>query len=530
MSYLLWHYLAESARKFPDRPAVKQRAVVLTYAELETRSTGLANLLTDAGIGAGMRVGLYMDKSPDSIVAMHGIMKAGAAYVPIDPAAPAARAAYILGDCAVSAVVTTSPRLAALLDANPLPSLRGVVLLDPQPSSVPANVVVIRWSAIAEAPQQAIAATPGIETDPAYLLYTSGSTGKPKGVILTHRNAMAFVEWGVARFMVTETDRLSSHAPLHFDLSVFDTYAALMSGACVDQVPEEIAPFARQLAQWIDTEKITIWYSVPSALVRMLLHGGFERFQYPALRHLLFAGEVFPVRYLRALQALLPGAELWNLYGPTETNVCTYYRVPILSESQTSDIPIGRACENTAVFALTDQGTIAGPGELGELLVRGPTVMPGYWGLPDRTAKSLVKNPTQVAYDEPAYLTGDYVRLREDGNYDFVGRRDNQVKSRGYRIELGEIEQVVYRHDAVREAAVVAIPDREVGARLRLVVAAQPGRVLTRKDIEAFCQAHLPRYMVPEMIDFMADLPRTSTGKTDRVALARDVSTVEATE
>lgn len=530
MSYLLWHYLAESASKFPDRPAVQRGGVALTYAELDARSTGMANLLTEAGIGAGMRVGLYMDKSPDSIVAMHGIMKSGAAYVPIDPAAPAARATYILGDCAVSGIVTTTPRLKALLDAEPLPSLRAVVLLDEQAASPPANVFVIRWSAIAEATQRAIAAPPVIETDPAYLLYTSGSTGRPKGVILTHRNAMAFVEWGVALFSVTETDRLSSHAPLHFDLSVFDTYAALKSGACVDQVPEEIAPFPRQLAQWIDTERITIWYSVPSALTRMLLHGRFERFQYSSLRHLLFAGEVFPVKYLRVLQALLPRVELWNLYGPTETNVCTYYRVPILSEHQASDIPIGRACENTAVFAVTDEGTLAGPGEVGELVVRGPTVMPGYWGLPERTAKALVKNPLQPAYGEPAYLTGDYVRLREDGNYDFIGRRDNQVKSRGYRIELGEIEQVVYRHDGVREAAVVAIPDQEVGARLRLVVAAQPGVILTRKDIETFCQAHLPRYMVPEMIDFMADLPRTSTGKTDRVALAGEAATVGAGE
>ncbi len=530
MSYLLWHYLTESARRFPDRPAVQRRAIVLTYATLDARSTGLANLLAATGIGAGMRVGLYMDKSPDSIIAMHGIMKAGAAYVPIDPAAPPARAAYILSDCAVSGVVTTSPRLKSLLAAAPLQSLKAVVLLDQEASPAPTHIDVIRWSAIGHAPQDAIVAPAAIETDPAYLLYTSGSTGNPKGVILTHRNAMAFVEWGVALFGVSETDRLSSHAPLHFDLSVFDTYAALKSGACVDQVPEEIAPFPSQLAQWIATEQITIWYSVPSALVRMLLHGRFDRFQFPSLRHLLFAGEVFPVKYLRLLQVRLPKTELWNLYGPTETNVCTYYRVPVLPEDQTADIPIGRACENTAVFALTDQGTVARPGEVGELIVRGPTVMPGYWGLPERTAKALVKNPVQPAYGEPAYLTGDYVRLREDGNYDFIGRRDNQVKSRGYRIELGEIEQVVYRHDGVREAAVVAIPDQEVGARLRLVVAAQPGVVLTRMDIETFCQAHLPRYMVPEMIDFMADLPRTSTGKTDRVALVREASMTGAGE
>lgn len=522
MSFLLWHYLADNAQRAPERPAVVHGKDVLSYGALDTASTKLANLLLRHGISVGSRVGLYMDKSTRSIVTMHGASKAGAAYVPVDPAAPGARAAYILGDCQVSGLVTTSTKLKTLLKAAPLPSLRFVILLDGVSDPTEYPFATAAWSDLESEDATLRVLSDAVETDPAYLLYTSGSTGNPKGVILTHRHARTFVDWGGHTFDVQPTDRLSNHAPFHFDLSVFDIYVALRSGACVLPVPEGVNPFPMQLAQWIDTQGISIWYSVPSALIRLLLHGRIERFQFKALRHLLFAGEVFPIRYLSDLQERWSHMQFWNLYGPTETNVCTYYKVPTLPKDRTEEISIGRACENTHVFAVTDDGAIAKPGEVGELLVRGPSVMSGYWGLPDRTERALIRNPFQPAYAEPVYKTGDYVRVREDGNYDFIGRKDNMVKSRGYRIELGEIEQVLYRHTAVREVAVVAVPDPEIGARLKVVVVAHAEGTLSRQDVETFCSAHLPKYMVPELIEFRSDLPRTSTGKTDRQALLRE--------
>jgi amino acid adenylation domain-containing protein len=517
MSFLLWHGLRDSAAQYPDRPAVEWRDHAYTYRELDELSNAIAATLAAAGIGPGHRVGLYAPKTHRSIAAMLGISKAGAAYVPVDPHAPPLRAAYILGNCAVSAIFVSSDRLEALGEHRAeLSSLRLALVAD---RSDGAEDWVRRefWDDLRPLATPTSAAA--VENDPAYLLYTSGSTGKPKGVIITHRNALTFIDWGADTFDVRNTDRLSSHAPLHFDLSVFDIYVALQRGACIVMVPDQIAMFPGHLAKWIRDQRISVWYSVPSALVRMLLHGNLDRVDYPDLRTVLFAGEVFPQKYLRDVMRLVPRAEFYNLYGPTETNVCTFYHVPHDLDPAATSIPIGAACANTEVFAVDTDGRVTGVGEEGELLVRGGTVMAGYWGLPDKTSQVLGRNHLQPAFDDRIYRTGDIVRLAEDGNYFFVGRRDHMVKSRGYRIELGEIEQVLHQHDKVKEAAVVPVPDEEIGARLQAFVTPHEGISLSRDELQTFCLARLPTYMVPEGFRIRAELPKTSTGKTDRQAL-----------
>jgi len=517
MSFLLWHGLRDSVRRYPDRPAVQWRSERLTYRELDEISNAIAATLTAHGIGRGHRVGLYTPKSHKSIAAMLGISKAGAAYVPVDPHAPALRASYILGDCAVSAVVASGERLTALHEhQSALTTLKLAFVTDDAAVATP-PWKIRPWSTLTPTADGEWPA--GVETDPAYLLYTSGSTGKPKGVIITHRNALTFIDWGVETFAIGAEDRLSNHAPFHFDLSVFDVYVALASGACVVMVPDQVAMFPGALAKWINDERISVWYSVPSALVRMLLHGQLDRWKYRQLRTVLFAGEVFPQKYLRDVMRVLPDAEFYNLYGPTETNVCTYYQVPRDLDPDATSIPIGRACANQEVFAVDTDGRLTGVGEEGELLVRGGTVMAGYWGLPEKTSQVLVRNQLQAAFDDRVYRTGDIVRLADDGNYYFVGRRDHMVKSRGYRIELGEIEQALHQHEKVKEAAVVPIPDEEIGARLQAFVAPADGHILSPDELNAFCLTRLPVYMVPEAFHVRSELPKTSTGKTDRQAL-----------
>jgi acyl-coenzyme A synthetase/AMP-(fatty) acid ligase len=336
------------------------------------------------------------------------------------------------------------------------------------------------------------------------------------------------VDWCAATFRVGPDDRLSNHAPLHFDLSVFDVYNALGAGATVSLIHEEISVFPQRLAALIEDHGITVWYSVPSALVYLLLHADLATRDLDRLRLVLFAGEVFPMKYLCQLADLLPRAELYNLYGPTETNVCTYHRVDRWKLAGQDRLPIGRACANTEVFALDDAGRPVGPGGTGELFVRGPSVTPGYWGDPDKSRRALVDNPLAPYPGERCYRTGDLVTPDEAGEYLFLGRRDSQVKSRGYRIELGDIEAALYAHPAVVEAAVIATRDDEIGCRLRAFVALRAGETVTVAALQAHCGRIVPRYMVPEHIELRAELPKTSTGKTDRTRLAAEARPAEA--
>ena len=521
MAYLLQQLLTDSVHRQPDKPAVRARGRSLTYGELETRSSQLARLLRERGIERGDRVGLFFPKTAESVVAMLGVLKAGAVYVPLDPHAPARRVAEIADDCGVRALVTTAERLATL----PPRPLACAVLVSGEPRD--GAVEQIPWSALEAFP----AAAPSentIESDLAYILYTSGSTGRPKGVMLTHRNALTFVDWCAATFRIGPEDHLSNHAPLHFDLSVFDVYNALAAGATVSMIHEEITVFPQRLAALLENHGITVWYSVPSALVYLLQHGDLAARDLDRLRLVLFAGEVFPMKYLRQLADLLPRAELYNLYGPTETNVCTYHRVDRWRLAGQDRLPIGRACANTEVVALDDGGRPVASGATGELFVRGPSVTPGYWGDPDKTRRALVDDPRPPLRGERLYRTGDLVVADEQGEYLFLGRRDSQVKSRGYRIELGDIEAALYAHPAVMEAAVVAIPDDELGSRLRAFVALRPGESVSPSALQAHCAGRVPRYMVPERIEVRPELPRTSTGKTDRTRLAADARLAEA--
>jgi acyl-CoA synthetase (AMP-forming)/AMP-acid ligase II len=220
--------------------------------------------------------------------------------------------------------------------------------------------------------------------------------------------------------------------------------------------------------------------------------------------------------------AELPRARYLNWYGPTETNVCTSFEVPAAEDRGEiiAPVPIGKACDNTEVFAVTSEGRrVSRPGDEGELYVRGPGLMQGYWGDRDKTREVLVRNPFQDAYDEPAYRTGDLVTLDDDGNYVFLGRRDGMVKTRGYRVELGEVEAALYAHPAIREAVVLPIPDDLLGSRLQAVVSANGSDPLTRQEVLEHCRRLLPRYMVPDVVEFCEALPRTSTGKVDRTRL-----------
>jgi len=520
MAYILQQLLKKSAELYPDKVAVWARDRSLTYRELEERSNQLAHFLCQQGVEKGDRVGLYFPKSVDSLVCMFGVLKAGGVYVPLDPQAPVERIGYIINNCGIRVLLTNCEKRQGLTPET-LHSLEVSIVTD-ETIKLANGGRVFPWSMLsgfpsAYAPQVALT-----ETDLAYILYTSGSTGRPKGVMLSHRNALTFVDWCAATFAIRSSDRLSNHAPLHFDLSVFDVYNAIEAGASLYLVTEDVALFPSTLANFIENKQLTVWYSVPSALTLLLLHAKLKTGSFPHLRIILFAGEVFPMKYLQQLAELLPDVELYNLYGPTETNVCTYYKVERTRLANMDKLPIGKACANTEVFAVNDKDQIvAAPGETGELFVRGPSVTNGYWADEEKTRKMVVLNQFHRHFEEKMYRTGDLVALAEDGNYYFLGRRDSMIKSRGYRIELGEIESVLLSHPAVREAAAVAIPDEIVGNRIKAIISAHDSHALKPVDLQQYCATRIPQYMIPETIEIRDSLPKTSTGKLDRVQLAR---------
>jgi len=525
LKYLLQHLLINSAKKFPENEAVVFQDKSITYRELDETTNRLAKILIDKGIKKGDRVGIYLNKSIPSIISIFSILKAGAVYVPVDPKAPVSRVAYIIQNCGIECLLTSTKKLNSIAqmfpDINPL---RFIVLTDDSSSeSELKDIEIIRWKKVLNLKPVHIDENPRIETDLAYILYTSGSTGLPKGVMITHLNAFTFIRWVQSTYFITPADRLSNHAPLHFDLSILDIFGAMQAGATLVLVPEFVSTFPIKLADWIEQNKISIWYSVPSILTMMLLHGNLKRYNFENLRFMIFAGEVFPTKYLRSLMEMIPHPEYYNLYGPTETNVITYYKVEQIPPDQESSIPIGKACNNMEVFALKENGAlITKPGEEGELFARGSCVAQGYWGDPEKTAKNFIWNKLQRNFQDKAYNTGDLVTLDTDGNYLYKGRRDQMIKSRGYRIEIGEIETVLYSNPDIKEIAVVAIPDQLIGHRIKAFIVCKDGKNITSSDIRIFCGEKLPKYMIPEEIEFQQALPKTSTGKINKPALSSE--------
>jgi len=525
MAFLLHQLLQESAKRYPDKEAVVCRDKHLTYSDLDKLSNQLAHALIVNGIRKGDRIGFCLNKSLESIVSIFAILKAGCVYVPIDPRSPAKRMGFILNNCGISALISSNEKLKTVEEVlGCTKTLEVTVAVDDKVDSGIAGLSQIKsiaWPEVTNSPFIFDVGSQGIDRDLAYILYTSGSTGDPKGVMISHQTSLTFVNWSYEEFGIESVDRVSSHAPLHFDLSIFDIFTSIKAGATVFLVPEEYSVFPKSLIKFIQEKKITVWYSVPSILVHLMVHGNLKSNTFPDLRLILFAGEVFPIKYLRNLMEIIPGAKYFNLYGPTETNVCTFYPVKPIDADQTKPIPIGKACRNTEVFILNeDKRLITKPGELGELCARGSCVAQGYWGDIKKAHSNFVENSLQADFDDTMYRTGDLVFMDEEGNYHLVGRKDHMIKSRGYRIELGEIESALYSHPDVKEAAVVAVPDDLITNKIKAFVVPVCTNSLTKVEIDKYLSERIPQYMIPELVEFRDSLPKTSTGKIDRTNLA----------
>ncbi len=516
MPQLLSRMIDEAASRRPEAVAVRYAGASLTYEELARRANGVARILLDTGVRRQDRVAVLLGRGLDVPVAFYGVLASGAALVPIDPKSPLEQVVRILRATKATHLVSEPAKRDLVREAlAACPEVSQVVGLEPEEEAPHGS---IPWATVAEEASDRPPAVATIDVDPAYILHTSGSTGVPKLILHTHRSAMSFLDWAVAEYSLTGDDRLSNHSSHHTCFATFDYYAAGRAGATTVILTPAVLMMPGSLAALLEEERVSIWYSVPTALVQLSLRGDLEQRDLGALRWVLFAGETFPDKHLRRIMQQLPGARFSHVYGSTEVNVCTYYHLPAASELG-SPLPIGRACSTSSTLVVDDELQPVPDGGVGELLVRGSTVMSGYWGDPDASRGALVRRPTAGGFEEVYFRTGDRVRVLEDGNLTFVARADFQVKVRGHRVELEEVEAALLSLEAVEESAAFAVPDGEGSSALRAAVVVGGDGPSTPPEILAGLRKILPSHAVPAEVAVLESLPRTPTGKVDRKAL-----------
>jgi amino acid adenylation domain-containing protein len=493
----------------------------MTYGDLETESNRLARLLIDDGCRPGDRICLFTSKSPAAIMAMHAILKAGAAYVPIDPASPAARIAKIV-DAADPRLVLASSGAASVVDEI---VAAGQLRVPVGSLDAPAVAGEHFTAAFATEDWRLFSSEPlgdrGAPDSMAHILFTSGSTGTPKGVVITHANVISFIEWAVPHFGIRPSDRVSGHPPLHFDLSTFDIYGAFAAGAELHLVPPELGVDPHRLAALIRDSDLTQWFSVPSVLTYMAKFDAVAQNDFPTLVRLMWCGEVLPTPILVHWMRRLPHVRFTNLYGPTEATIASsHHTIRECPADQAQPIPIGVACAEEELLVLDEERRQLPPGEIGEIFIAGAGLSPGYWRDEEKTRTAFLPDPRPGHQGRRIYRTGDLGRVGDDGRIEFLGRVDSQIKSRGYRIELGEIEAALSAIGEVRECAVVGVDTGTFGGtEICGAYAPVEGVAVERVYLRGELSKVLPSYMLPTRWREFDRLPKNVNGKIDRRAI-----------
>lgn len=483
------------ALRTPDEVAVVHGKTNLSYAQLNSLANQVAHYLRVQGVEKGSLVALCLARSPRMIITLLGILKAGAAYVPLDPDYPQQRLAFMLEDTQAKVLVTESSMLALL------PQLVGLrVCLDQE------------WDAI----EQQSTHDPNnvnVAQDIAYINYTSGSTGQPKGVMVPHRGVIRLVS-NNNYLELNKSTTLLHMATISFDASTFEIWGALLNGAkCV--LSNLTIPSAQELGKLIKDHQIdNLWLT--AAYFNMVIDD--DPTVLKSVKNLLTGGEALSVSHVcKALQHL-PNTKLINGYGPTENTTFTCcYAIPASIDSALPSVPIGRPISNTYVYILDSRLNPVPIGVPGELYIGGDGLAAGYLNQEQLTAEKFIENPFTTSKDEKLYSSGDMVRYRPDGNIEFIGRLDNQVKVRGFRIELGEIEAVLQQHGSITDSIVLLRTDNEGEKQLVAFVVTEK---LNQNDIMVYLQQNLPQFSLPAVIILLKKLPLTANNKVDRSALA----------
>ncbi len=496
----LRHFLEDCYRNNSAGIAIQSGTENLSYLELNQRRQALEGLIGAVALEARSPIGLLLPKSPNAIAAILACLKLDLPYVPIDFDAPFSRSKYIFEDASCNFLITTKERAAEIYQ---------LLTINKEPLEHPDLDFAIVDLRLQSRPR----AENRIGPDVCYILYTSGSTGKPKGVLITATNAICFVEWAGAHFNIDATLTLASIAPFHFDLSIFDLFVSLKAGATIALFTAKEVKNPLLLAHYLAEWKVNVIYATPSLLQLLLRYGKLDRYGFSVLRQVLFAGEVFPVSALRLLSLQWPQVSFYNLYGPTETNVVTYFSVPRpILEQRGYPYPIGQLCPYAKAQLRTGDQTY--PLEVnmeGELLIAGDSVAAGYLGLPELEGKRFLQLDGAIWY-----ATGDLVRVDKNRDIVYVGRIDRMVKRRGYRIEMAEIENCMSNYEGV--TAFGAVPVEQDG-QLKIIGCYESNFAIPELDLKQYFVDYLPLYMQPDRFLHLKEIPLTSSQKVDFQAL-----------
>jgi acyl-CoA ligase (AMP-forming) (exosortase A-associated) len=511
----LEEFLEASARCFPDKTALICGRVRLTYREVEAKSNAIAHGLVAAGVQRGDRVAVFLENSPEAVLAIFGILKAGAVFLVVNPSTKADKLAYILNNCQATALITAAPKLATIEPClAQTPHLRKI-FVGGAPEAWPSKRLS-HWHSLddllRESSRHRSAPTKRcIDVDLAALVYTSGSTGKPKGVMLTHLNIVSAATSITTYLRNTSNDVILSVLPLSFDYGLYQILMAFKVGATV--ILERSFAYPHAVLQAAVRERITGLPIVPTVSA-ILLQMDLTKYDLSSLRYITNTGAALPTEHIRKLRQLLPHVQLFSMYGLTECK-----RISYLPPDQIDFRPesVGKAMPNVETYIVDEHGHRVGPSVVGELVVRGSNVMKGYWGLPEETERMLRPGPLP---GERVLFTGDLFWQDEEGYLYFVGRKDDIIKTRGEKVSPKEVEDVLYRLEGVVEASVFGVPDRVLGQAVKAVVSRSTGSQLTEQDVLAHCAKHLEDFMVPQFVEFRDHLPKTASGKINRRELA----------